>query len=284
MAEISPPPTAPIAAPPSPVPKRNVIDSIVLAFAHSEARELAGTDALRMVLDARYLELVKTPGTVDLQPVWDLLTTQPGFVPEQAVPPLCRVKAWEPQLKVQIALPRELATLSSIEIQVHAQKCKVSEPELARVLTTSQVGVPVADAARPGTRPPVSEPQAQPPTVRRRRMGLAIGFLVVAALAVAASVVFAMRYALSGPIILSASQVSNEIPLGETKQAGDAIGTLLTDMGWLGRPEPERRRQLEEALGRARKLGASTLLLLDRDGNVKAVARWGPGGAQVSFP
>src|SRR5262249_7415526 len=128
------------------------------------------------------------------------------------------------------------------------------------------------------------EPQGQPPTVRRRRMGLAIGFLVVAALAVAASVVFAMRYALSGPIILSASQVSNEIPLGETKQAGDAIGTLLTDMGWLGRPEPERRRQLEEALGRARKLGASTLLLLDRDGNVKAVARWGPGGAQVSFP
>ena len=49
-----------------------------------------------MVLDPRYVEMVQTPGTLSLEPLWELLKTQPGFVPAHAIPPLCRIKTWEP--------------------------------------------------------------------------------------------------------------------------------------------------------------------------------------------
>src|SRR5262245_14394836 len=70
--------------------KRTALDVIVLAFANSDVRETVGTDALRMVLDPRYIEMVRTPGVLDLQLVWDILKTQPGFDPANAAAPLCK--------------------------------------------------------------------------------------------------------------------------------------------------------------------------------------------------
>src|SRR4051794_27459401 len=91
--------------------KRMVIDALVLACSQSDLKELVGTDALRMVLDGRYIEMVKTAGKVDLRPVWQILEAQPGFAPDAAAPPLCRFKSWEGNLGITIELPQVLAAL-----------------------------------------------------------------------------------------------------------------------------------------------------------------------------
>ena len=65
--------------------------------------------------EGRYLDMVQTPGVLNLQPVYDLLLKQPGVVPEQASPAFCRIKQWENRLNMPIELPRELGALTSVE-------------------------------------------------------------------------------------------------------------------------------------------------------------------------
>src|SRR5215813_10841226 len=53
-----------------PASKRTIVDAIVLAFSKSDVRDVVGTDALRMVLEGRYVDMIKTAGVLTLQPVY----------------------------------------------------------------------------------------------------------------------------------------------------------------------------------------------------------------------
>src|SRR6476620_11382128 len=88
-----------------------LIDVVVLCFAKSELKSLVGTDALRSVLEGAQRDLFPAPDTLSLQPVYELLESQPGFDADKAVMPFCRIKQWEQQLRVTVEMPHQLEVL-----------------------------------------------------------------------------------------------------------------------------------------------------------------------------
>jgi hypothetical protein len=257
----------------TPANKKTIVDAIVLAFAHSEVREVVGTDALRMVLDARYVEMVQKQGTLNLQPLWELLKTQPGFQPEQSLAPLCKIKLWEPRLGLPIELPRELGGLGVIERDKQAAKCKVPETELNRVLNPQASGPIAVPRQASGA---VKGPAEAQPAQNRRRVMVAAGLMALAVAGVAGALLWTFA---GGPQTLPVSEVSREIPLKEVKLMGDLVGGVLSDRtAWLGQPELERRRQLQSALEHAHAHGATRLVLMDDQGVVCAQASYEEDG------
>src|SRR5262249_27392470 len=126
-----------------------VTEALVLVFSNSALRDVVGTDALRIAISARYIEMVKTPGALDLAPLWDILAAQPGFSKELALPPLCRLKLWERDIGGEILLPAALGEISIALAHKHAGGCKVADDALMKALSGGAAAPAVAAAPRP---------------------------------------------------------------------------------------------------------------------------------------
>lgn len=109
--------------------KREIVDALVLAFSHSGLSDVVGSDALRMVLDGQYVDLMEGR-TFRIDKLWSLLEEQPGFSADLALPPLCRFMSWQSILELQPKLPPALETLSLQEREDSAANCPVTEEQL----------------------------------------------------------------------------------------------------------------------------------------------------------
>jgi curved DNA-binding protein CbpA len=261
---------------PERVSRRTVIEAVVLAFSSSRLRDLVGTDALRSVLEARYIQMVGTPGQLDLEPLWEILTAQPGFVPALAIPPLARIKLWESRLSVTVMLPRGVGELSLLERDRQAAECRVSEEALTRAIEAQAPSAPTPRAPL-GAAGSVVVTATETVAARKRR-GLATYLLLATVLMAVGSGL----YTFGGSQVrsLSPSDLSQEIPAVEARQSGAVIGLVLGDDAWISRPEPERRRQLEQALARARAQTASGIIIMDHEGRIRASASLAAGGGE----
>src|SRR5262249_15846919 len=121
--------------PPAPrAATKNVIVELVLAgLAQSKLKD-TGLAALRGVLlsDKR---LAVLDGEVDLQTVWDLLESQPGFDANAAPAPFSFVKSLEPRLQVSVKLPAAMAKLSDAEITRHSALCRPKREVIDRAIS-----------------------------------------------------------------------------------------------------------------------------------------------------
>jgi len=274
--------------------KREIIEAIVLAFTHSEASELVGTDALRMVLDGQYVDMVQQPGTLDLAPLWALLNRQPGFQADHALPPLYRLKSWERALKRTVTLPGPLEQLGAVERERLAARCPVPEGKLERALrpaaqTPPRLDVPrptpraLARAAAAATTTKLQVVEVVTPTEqkRNRRVLLAAG-LSLLVLAFSLFLTFS-----GGPSTVAPASLGDSIPIAEAHLSGDVVGIILKDSSWLGRPLDERRRTLVETLEHAQSLGATGVVVMDTAGVVRAMASSPPDATDkpnLTFP
>ena len=262
-----------------PASKRTIIDAIVLAFSKSEVRDVVGTDALKMVLEGRYLEMVKVPNVLSLQPVWDLLLSQQGVAAEQVNPVFCRIKQWENRLNMPIVLPRELDTLTSVERDRLAQKCRVPDEELARILNPGSPSAPRAKSTPIATAPQLSggikDTAGAAPSSTRKTIAYAL--FAVGILGAGVSTF----WALGGNKVeaLTPAQVSTEIPIKGAKRSGETIGAVLADKNaWMQKSEADRKRLLVQAFEKTQSLGAARFVLMDDKGQVFGHAQLGDDG------
>ena len=263
------------------------IDALVLAFSHSRASSLVGTDALRTVLTGQYRELVKG-GTFYLDEVWGLLESQPGFDPALVKPPLCRFKLWSEDLGVEVALPAAMGRLDPLEIRSLAEQCRVPGGDLDRVLGRGRhadaeaaaqtktkakakaVSKPTR-ASRPDAATAVS-PGRSRGAKRSRPVLLAVAVLVaVAGFTVAG--VFAFKELRSVPWQEVSTGFAGGIPLTRAERSGFDVAATLADEAWLKTPIERRRQQLEEAVEKLRRDGVRNLLIRDKKGTVRASAQ-----------
>jgi hypothetical protein len=261
-----------------PASKRTVVDAIVLAFSKSDVRDVVGTDALRMVLEGHYRDMMKTPGVLSLQPVYDLLLKQPGVQADQATPAFCRIKQWEGRLNIPIEMPQELGELTTIERDRHAQKCKVPDEELARILNPNAAPAPKAKEAVPvATAPQLSSGITAQDATSPLRRTIAYVLFAVGIIAATGSI----WWAVGGAKIenITPAQISTDIPLKLAKRSGDTIGAVLSDKSaWMARSQPERMRLLTQALEKSQALGAERFVLMDEQGQVFGHAQIGEDG------
>lgn len=246
-----------------------LIDVVVLVFARSELKALVGTDALRTVLNGSQRAMFPEPQTMSLQPVWDLLQEQPGFDPERAVPPMCRLKTWEGQLKVKVQLPEALEHLDLTTREKQAFACNVGDDELNRLLKPATKETP-----SPTTRV-LESTTAKADSKKPSRFGMkfALGFAAVGIIAAGVSLYLTFGRGQTDIKRLTASELTSEIPLGSVRLSGTLVVATLADPAWLGKPEHVRRKQLETTAPKLREHQANGLMLIDKDGSLLAVYR-----------
>jgi hypothetical protein len=266
------------------------IDALVLAFSHSRASSLVGTDALRTVLSGQYRELVKG-GTFYLDEVWGLLESQPGFDPALVKPPLCRFKLWSDELGLEVALPAAMGRLEPLEIRSLAEQCRVPGGDLDRVLGRGRHADAEAGAqkkakaaaskparAKAGAAPPRRPAPAAPAPGRSRgaKRSRPVLLAVAAVVAVAGFTVagvFAYKELRSVPWQEVSTGFSGGIPLTRAERSGFDVAATLADEAWLKTPIERRRQQLEEAVEKLRREGVRNLLVRDKKGTVRATAQ-----------
>jgi hypothetical protein len=253
-------------------PPGTLIDVIVLVFARSELKNLVGTDALRTVLSGSQRALFPEPGAMSLQPVWELIESQPGFDAELAIPPMCRLKAWENQLKVKVEMPEPLAHLDLATREKKAMECNVGDDELYKVVKIK----PTLPDKKEATRALESTSAAEE-TARNRGSNLSTkvaAILAVLGLAAAGVSIYLTLGRTSGSTVrLSASELSSDIPLTDARRNGTLVVATLSDLTWLDKPEAERRLQLEAVAPKVRIQQANGMMLVDAKGLLIAVLR-----------
>jgi hypothetical protein len=283
------------AGPPGRVP----LEALILAFSHSRAKALVGTDALRSVLSGQYREL-HHDGTFDLEPVWQLLSQQPGFDLDEVRPPLCRFKSWERDLGVTVRMPEAMSELDDRTCSELAEQVRVPDEERLRVLkgelVPSDVPEPVVlepavEEPAPPLRPRRTEPprRTQPPpqipstlkTPRLRRVkltaaqrrALEVASLILAVIGFAAAGLQLQRGCRSHDWDQMSTQFAGDIPLGSAERQGPEVSGQLKESGWLNLPPSVRTAQMKTAL-EALPREVQVFFVRDGEGHVRAVARW----------
>jgi hypothetical protein len=263
-------------------PIATLIDVVVLVFARSELKTLVGTDALRTVLNGSHRALFPEPQTMSLQPIWELIEDQPGFDREKAIPPMCRLKTWEGQLKVKVVMPVALEALDGTTREQRAMQCNVGDDDLNKLLKPPTTTTPV-----PSTRMLESGSAGRGRAGGKRRLsvGLALGFAVLGLAAVGVSLYLTFgRSEPSATRSLSAADLTTEIPLADVRRNGTLIVATVTDPAtWLEKPESERRKQIEKIVPKARAQQATGVMFVDRKGLLLAMLRPDKNPA-VTFP
>jgi hypothetical protein len=278
--------------------KRAVIDALVLAFSHSRAKELVGTDALRSVLDVEYSELTAS-GAFALQGVWELLQQQPGFEQAAAIPPLCAFKQWERRLGIEVRMPEDLSHYDEIETRRQASDCRVPAAELSAVVdkpetspatesvnkpgqATKRVSKARVDTSRSGFHKRPAKP-ALPPARRRAIIALA------SAIALASfAFVGVTAYRGCSPEAewhdFEASAFAGDLPIRDARRLGKRVGARLSDPHWLEGPAAMREQQLADAFKVLERRKIVMLFLTDdRDHIVASVQRDGNGKLRYAF-
>jgi hypothetical protein len=251
-----------------------LIDVVVLVFARSDLKALVGTDALRTVLNGSQRAMFPEPQTMSLQPVWDLLESQPGFDADLAIAPMCRLKTWEGQLKVKIQMPVALEHLDKATREKQAFSCNVGDDELNKILK------PVTKETSTAR---IIESSKNRGSSSKRRIGMkfALGFATVGIIAAGISLYLTFGRGSSNIKRLTAAELSTEIPMTNVRMAGTLIVATVSDAAWLNKPEPDRRKQIETTAPKITAQQASGLMLVDQTGAPLAIYRLDK--RQVSF-
>jgi hypothetical protein len=278
------------------------LEALILAFAHSRAKALVGTDALRSVLSGRYRELHRG-GAFDLEPVWQLCAEQPGFDPQHVRPPLCRFKTWERDLGLEVRLPASMAGLSGFEVAELAAAVRVPPRERTRVFDGAQVppddpeaaAADAAEAIAVSPAPVAAEVEAQPPPTARtpalrrmspaRRRALEIAAVALALVGFSAAGFQLQRGCRASPWEAMTTAFAGDIPLGGAERQGPEVSGALRDARWLSLPPAARTAHMKAAL-EALPRDVQAFFVRDGEGRVRAVARWfgQPPQIQVTFP
>ena len=260
-------------------PKGVVIDALVMAFSNSGLREVVGSDALRTVVNAQYLDIMH--GHVfRSQPLYNLLAEQPGFDADMAAPPFCLFKAWESKLGIEVVLPDELAALTHGDRSRRAAEVRVPEKELALVfdpkLAADLKRAQEEKRAALATHMTVEEDTDELPPAKKAMFGGAILISLVSL----AFVAFTLYMFLRPVPVQTVDPASIGLPLTDTVRLGNQIGGTLADPNWLSLSREEREVELKAALERA---GADVLFIKDGPGRVYVTVQQGQNGPVVRW-
>lgn len=262
--------------------KNQLIELVVLALGASQMKDV-GLGALRGVLgsDPRFSVL---DGAADLQPVWELLESQPDFQKGAAVSALCWVKSQEPRLGISIKLPAALEDIPAAERITHASYCRPKREDVDRVIQGLE---PLRKPSALPSAPPVAAPK--PANHKRRQMvGIVAG--AIAAVSLAFVGVFVAKNVERKPDFknVDAAEFAGDLPVTAAKVWGSEVHVSLVDAGWMKLPEDKRRRQMEQALERLQSRPGpriTTLIVEDDSRRPRASAQLAArsGKSQVKF-
>src|SRR2546423_474312 len=116
---------------------RVLVDALLLCLARSSVAKAIDVQTLRSVFESALGELWRE-GEFRLQPVWKILTSQPGVSSKELAPVMLVFKTLEERLMVQVRLPDPLASLPKSELLRLRDAIVVDADELGRAVAEIQ--------------------------------------------------------------------------------------------------------------------------------------------------
>ena len=250
-------------------------EALILAFTHSRAHSLVGTDALRTVIHGSYREMLRGDN-FELDSLWTLLEAQPGFEAADVMPPLCRFKTWEGDLEINVILPPQLGVLSALDVRALADECPVPSKELDRILERGAFtkGERAARAAKWAEEPAVEVPET---TAAPTHTGLSFSAFsppshsgaLQSPVTSFTTISFAPR-----PPRRSQPELFTGIPVKKAIRSGfDVTVIQLTNEGWFSKPREEREAAMRSTMTELARDGIRGLFVHDKTGKVRAIAQ-----------
>jgi len=266
--------------------KQTVIELLVLAFGATELKEM-GLDALRAVLrsDPR---LAVLDGALELEPVWEILSSQEDFRRAPATDAICYVKALEPRLGIRLGLPAALAELSEIDVAHHAERCKPKREDVDKIIAAPTVEDVLTSGAAPrGKRE--TKPVWAPAAKNKKRLQIPREWIMrVAVLVLVGSfgwtgLYVAMNTGGSPSFKPIDPAFAAGIPVKNPSLWAAEVHATLNDANWMSRPSEERTQALAQAVVKlhAQNPDVRAFVLKDSTQKVRASAQWVEKGPPV---
>ncbi|MBI5496212.1 MAG: hypothetical protein HY904_14410 [Deltaproteobacteria bacterium] len=251
--------------------RQQVVEAIVLAFRHSLLGSLFKDDRMANLFTENWSKISPREGVLSIKGMMDVFKAVPGYDFDKALPALCRLKTWEPYLKMQVEVPGEFVMKKIIDYQAKAASCRVPDTELAKVLPSAAQALSVfSGRARPiSARQPVVT-EAAPP--RGRAVIMIVAGVLAGLLVAGGGAAFLLTRETPQPVAVAL--VSDEIPLASAERLGDTVTARLKDRVWLTFPKADRHEQVTRTLERSTRIPrVMALKLVDEAGKVVAEGR-----------
>ncbi len=289
--------------------RRVLVDALMMCLERSRVCQLVDAATVRGVIDSASRELWRE-GEFRLDPVWKLLTSQPGLTAEEVAPPLLLFKAYEKELGVTVRVPQALTAIPRAEqvrlretLGVGKESFQAAIDEM-RVLAVEQSQRRISGRSQTAVAPPSDEvagdAPARPTTpkipmvaaagsaaasagsgggVDKRALALALGVLTLAALALATWV--ALR---DTAVAFDLADVAGSLQLASGRTGGGSMTAVITDGRWDTMSPEDRRAAVSGVMDIEIGKGIKVMTLVDKAGNAKAIVNEAPDGRNIVLP
>lgn len=282
-----------------------VREVLALAFARSSLRNVIDFEAL----DRCEERVFAREQVVDLEPLWEVAAAHAHFEQRGALPPFCWLKNQERRLGWNVVLPAAARSLSRLERDTMAKVCPVKDAEVERIVNPEapllepsrrmtappravtpvpgELGAGTSSAAASSSASAATSRRMAPPVEgawkRNRTVGVAAGVIGALALAYVGLTLVRDLTRRKDWETVSAAKVPG-LPVASAKRHGRQLNVRLSDKGWFGQSEADRREQLTQALIALAKSDVEVVIVEDDAGKMRASVQWGSqGGVYVRF-
>jgi hypothetical protein len=273
--------------------RRVLIDALMVCLSKSRVVQVVDAKTVRGVIDSASKDLWRE-GEFRLDPLWKMLVAEPGLSAEDVAPPFLVFKAYENELGVIVRVPQALSAIprgeqvrlrDGLGLQRADFAAAIEEMKsLASAETGAQQQQQLARAAAAKDEPrrPTATPEKAaktPPSPQAKAMafGLAIGGVA----ALAFSVWFALR---DTSHVYDLSDVASTLQLTNGRAAGHSLTATISDPKWSTMTPEDRKKAASAVMDVEIGKGVKSLILVDADGNAKAMVNETPNGRTVLLP
>ncbi len=273
--------------------RRVLIDALMMCLSKSRVVQVVDAVTTRGVLDSASSEMWRE-GEFRLDPVWKILTAQPGLSAEDVAPPLLMFKAYEGELGVAVRMPQALSAIPRGEQVRLRDKLGIQRADFAaaidemKVLAATEANerqtqqlarAAEVSATKDEPRKPATAKSAQ---VKKPQSAVLAALLGLAALgAIVFGLWFAMRDTSS---TFSFADVAGTLQLGNGRAVGPSLTATITDPKWDSLSHDERKKVVSAVMDIEVGKGIKALVLLDPNGTTRAMVNEGPAGRSISVP
>ena len=273
--------------------RRVLIDALMMCLSKSRVMQVVDAKTTRGVLDSAAVEMWRE-GEFRLDPVWKILTAQPGLSAEDVAPPLLVFKAYEKELGVSVRIPQALSAIPRGEQVRLRDALGIQRADFAKAIDEMKV-LAAADAnerqaenlARAAEASADKDEPRRAATAKSKQIKKPQSKLAVAALGATAlaAIVFGVWFAVR--------DTSAQFPLGDVAGAlqlanGRAVGPSLTatisDSKWESLSRDDRKKAASAVMDIEVGKGIRSMILLDGNGATAAIVTETPSGRSVTVP
>jgi hypothetical protein len=273
--------------------RRVLIDALMMCLSKSRVMQVVDAKTTRGVLDSAAVEMWRE-GEFRLDPVWKILTAQPGLSAEDVAPPLLMFKAYEKELGVSVRMPQALSAIPRGEQVRLRDALGIQRADFAKAIDEMKV-LAAAEAAERQTQNLARAAEAsadkdeprRPSTQKSAQIKKPQSKLLAALLGAAAlgAIVFGVWFATRDTSAqFPLGDVAGSLQLANGRAVGPSLTASISDPRWETMSRDERKKAVSAVMDIEVGKSIRSMILLDGNGGTAAIVTETPTGRNITVP